>query len=1409
LNDTSLPTLRRFNQAKTLQNMRIMPDGSVRKIDGREEIASGFNSAPTGLIVPPKAIPLVTVYEGVNDRLLFIYNATEYAATIAAGEYCTYDLLLSAIQSALNTAVGSAKFTLSYSTTTHLVSVAGATYGFTIRWPKRKYAKTHSQTTGTGLSDLTFGGWPEKCQTYLVKAYNCADDPDQIKWKISTDAAYSSAINMALTATYIKDGLTVQFGAVNGHTDDDEWTVVVDETTVDFADKLGFRYASYSAAAGTVTGEFAVDAEPPYRRGICLADRWHWETSATEITTPRGFRPTASPHEVVGFWYQDVWYGCNGVVNYVLRDKYLRRATPNDSARLGRTITKTPAESLSVYSEAGAVHDSCTIGPLAPHARLALGTLTTIYGPDTVKISMKTPDSTTGHFLVRVYYEIPSLGYCQYLGDINPGDIAGNDTDGYGEVTVSTRFVCGVGASTDDCLMLEYVPMGTDLPLVYIGLADAAANVTYQNQNGVWAAGTHKWIGSVSVTGVLAQNKFSKVRFSLTNREGYESELSESYPFEMAQDFTALVASGTAAITDLTVDGISNMDTTATTAFAIACCPGSDPNFSYVASFVYANGTLAKPVNGAGPALRTIATVDPKKAHISGSTEGVIADGTAGVKCITLATGATAHTFTTYATTYTAWDVYDDGTNVFVAYGKRGLVVVQKAAFTEVGTGLRLGGAAVAIDKSGNYCYLACREAGLKIVNVTTATAPTLSASKSMGYEGNALDVFIITIGGRTYALVAAGKQGMVVVDVTTPTLPETVGSYKTATWTLGEDIAGKFKAPQIMKVCASDTTAYCATNKGSVLVIDISEPENPKLTNTFKALGTIKDINIAGDTSNKWLLIATGAGGLQAINIFNTDGVAAYSSSYYAANVRVPDLDDDFEYLNIYRTASQASFEEAENAAYYLWARVHRNQISGETGQSFTVNIGGADDTLVAGVEGNMTSPRTTQLPYRNVSWWDSRAWASGLKDAPHVLYWGRGDAVEAINIADNWMAIGKDSMPIVGHAPAGDRLVVLKQNAFSEVFSLGNGMYGQRLVNDDGIGSLGPRSIIGAITAEGVLVYFQGQNGHFYATNGQGLLRLSEGDPVKGIEPKLETLVASLNKSYLHKTYAFIYPTTGEIAWAVCTGAATAPDKLVVYNPAFGAFSVETMAGDVFALDYLTAGEINVLGSDYCGSTPANKIFHWRGADYDLASGSDIEAIWESADYDLGNKNSRKHFRSLVDHLVSKAARALVIFTGAQSFVGTGTSDCTIAGTPTVSGRTYRVKVSAAGTPDKIDISNDGGSTWARTGVDMAASVTLASDDTVTAAFATTTGHTLNDYWQRVTGAGPYLTMSWYLDGSTTAAGTASLAVGTTVAETIYRYLGRANTIRIKLSATDDDGWWEVAMREIEAEYIRTVTR
>jgi len=83
------------------------------------------------------------------------------------------------------------------------------------------------------------------------------------------------------------------------------------------------------------------------------------------------------------------------------------------------------------------------------------------------------------------------------------------------------------------------------------------------------------------------------------------------------------------------------------------------------------------------------------------------------------------------------------------------------------------------------------------------------------------------------------------------------------------------------------------------------------------------------------------------------------------------------------------------------------------------------------------------------------------------------------------------------------------------------------------------------------------------------------------------------------------------------------------------------------------------------------------------------------------------------------------------AAVITGAGLNDCTSGGTYTgPSDLTYVVEIDATGTPDTLQWSKDGGSTWEATGVAIVGGA-MALDNGVTVTFGATTGHTLGDLW------------------------------------------------------------------------------
>lgn len=83
-----------------------------------------------------------------------------------------------------------------------------------------------------------------------------------------------------------------------------------------------------------------------------------------------------------------------------------------------------------------------------------------------------------------------------------------------------------------------------------------------------------------------------------------------------------------------------------------------------------------------------------------------------------------------------------------------------------------------------------------------------------------------------------------------------------------------------------------------------------------------------------------------------------------------------------------------------------------------------------------------------------------------------------------------------------------------------------------------------------------------------------------------------------------------------------------------------------------------------------------------------------------------------------------------GAVTFTGSGLDDLTVSGTYTGGeSHNYIVKIASTGTPDVIDWSDDGGSSWI-TGVSLTGSA-IALSNGVQFTIPTTTGHTQDDQW------------------------------------------------------------------------------
>jgi len=151
-------------------------------------------------------------------------------------------------------------------------------------------------------------------------------------------------------------------------------------------------------------------------------------------------------------------------------------------------------------------------------------------------------------------------------------------------------------------------------------------------------------------------------------------------------------------------------------------------------------------------------------------------------------------------------DVQVVGKHAFVAAGYDGLAVCdvhKKHAKPELAAMLDLDCNAAALHVVDGLAYVACGNAGIRIVDVSEPADPVPLGKLAL--VGSAEDVFYYG-----FLFVAANTSGVIVVDVADPSSPDVTGIF---------DTPGKAKA-----IFVSGTEAYVACYEGGIAVISVTE---------------------------------------------------------------------------------------------------------------------------------------------------------------------------------------------------------------------------------------------------------------------------------------------------------------------------------------------------------------------------------------------------------------------------------------------------------------------------------------------------------------------------------------------------------------------------------------------------------
>jgi len=147
------------------------------------------------------------------------------------------------------------------------------------------------------------------------------------------------------------------------------------------------------------------------------------------------------------------------------------------------------------------------------------------------------------------------------------------------------------------------------------------------------------------------------------------------------------------------------------------------------------------------------------------------------------------------------------------------------------------------VHVSGDYAYVADRESGLAVIDISDPTNPGTPVYEDT--DGEANDVFV----SGDYAYIADGSEGFAVIDISNPTNPGTP-IYEGTIEANGVYVSGDY--------------AYLADTFWDFVVIDISDPTNPGTPITEATTGVALSIYVSGD----YAYVADYSSGLAVIDI-------------------------------------------------------------------------------------------------------------------------------------------------------------------------------------------------------------------------------------------------------------------------------------------------------------------------------------------------------------------------------------------------------------------------------------------------------------------------------------------------------------------------------------------------------------
>ena len=223
-----------------------------------------------------------------------------------------------------------------------------------------------------------------------------------------------------------------------------------------------------------------------------------------------------------------------------------------------------------------------------------------------------------------------------------------------------------------------------------------------------------------------------------------------------------------------------------------------------------------------------------------------VADGSLGLRVVSIADPANPVSAGTYDTPGNAWDLAVDGNYAYVADGTGDLQVINVSDPTNPTLAGSYGftGEAWGIAVDGDRAYVAGFTGGMVVVDISTPATPALVGTFASAGSAQGIDI------DGDYAFLAEGSAGFEVVSIVNPASPSLVGSYNTPGLTYEVSIDGDY--------------LYVSDYSNGVIVMDVSNPASPALLGSYNTPGSAWDVAVAGD----YLYVADAAPGIQVLDI-------------------------------------------------------------------------------------------------------------------------------------------------------------------------------------------------------------------------------------------------------------------------------------------------------------------------------------------------------------------------------------------------------------------------------------------------------------------------------------------------------------------------------------------------------------